>query len=326
MLTTLLIFSYGTAPSRPAPPPASCTCATSTTATRSPSSRGGPRRSRSSATLPSTGVPRPDHRRRRLHLRPTAARPTATPSWSEGSRRRIMDAAECIGCGACVASCPNGAASFSRRQSRPPGCCRRGRWSHRRVAAMVDTMEEPVRQLHQPLRMPGGVPEGDQRQVHRHAEPRLHQGPVQEPQAVGATHLTVRAHQEAKRSETRREGRRRSPDTRPRGARRRRAGSPTGGWSRALHASTSSRKSPRCFVTRNSGPKTAWAAVAPRQHETFGFTTASSCVHHCRHAPISLAFGFWCRRTFPRLPLEVLHRVRHVDVAAVDLGLDEGAV
>ena len=34
------------------------------------------------------------------------------------------------------------------------------------------------RQLHQPLRVPGGVPEGDQRQVHRQAQPRVHQGDV----------------------------------------------------------------------------------------------------------------------------------------------------
>jgi succinate dehydrogenase / fumarate reductase iron-sulfur subunit len=54
-----------------------------------------------------------------------------------------MDAAECIGCGACVAACPNGAANLftaakiSHLNVLPQGQAER----YRRVEAMVDTME-----------------------------------------------------------------------------------------------------------------------------------------------------------------------------------------
>ncbi|HKI86478.1 MAG TPA: succinate dehydrogenase/fumarate reductase iron-sulfur subunit [Thermoanaerobaculia bacterium] len=56
---------------------------------------------------------------------------------------RAMDAAECIGCGACVAQCPNGAgqlftaAKISHLALLPQGQPER----YRRVAAMVETME-----------------------------------------------------------------------------------------------------------------------------------------------------------------------------------------
>jgi succinate dehydrogenase / fumarate reductase iron-sulfur subunit len=55
-----------------------------------------------------------------------------------------MDAAACIGCGACVAACPNGAAQLftaakvSHLSVLPQGQPER----YRRVAAMVETMEE----------------------------------------------------------------------------------------------------------------------------------------------------------------------------------------
>jgi succinate dehydrogenase / fumarate reductase iron-sulfur subunit len=55
-----------------------------------------------------------------------------------------MDAAECIGCGACVAACPNGAANLftaakiAHLNLLPQGQAER----YRRVEAMVDTMEE----------------------------------------------------------------------------------------------------------------------------------------------------------------------------------------
>jgi succinate dehydrogenase / fumarate reductase iron-sulfur subunit len=57
---------------------------------------------------------------------------------------QAMDAAACIGCGACVAQCPNGAAQLftaakvSHLATLPQGQPERGR----RVAAMVETMEE----------------------------------------------------------------------------------------------------------------------------------------------------------------------------------------
>ena len=55
-----------------------------------------------------------------------------------------MDAAECIGCGACVAACPNGAASLftgaklAHLNRLPQGQAER----YKRTEAMVDTMEE----------------------------------------------------------------------------------------------------------------------------------------------------------------------------------------
>jgi len=55
-----------------------------------------------------------------------------------------MDAAECIGCGACVAACPNGAANLftsakiSHLNLLPQGQAER----YKRVEAMVETMEE----------------------------------------------------------------------------------------------------------------------------------------------------------------------------------------
>ena len=57
---------------------------------------------------------------------------------------RAMDAAECIGCGACVAACPNGAANLftsakvAHLNLLPQGQSER----YRRVEAMVDTMDE----------------------------------------------------------------------------------------------------------------------------------------------------------------------------------------
>ena len=66
---------------------------------------------------------------RRLHLASApAARPTPTPSRSPKDDADVaMDAAACIGCGACVAACPNASAMlFVGGQGRPPGtCCRR---------------------------------------------------------------------------------------------------------------------------------------------------------------------------------------------------------
>ncbi|MDH3745816.1 MAG: 4Fe-4S dicluster domain-containing protein, partial [Acidobacteriota bacterium] len=56
---------------------------------------------------------------------------------------RAMDAAECIGCGACVAQCPNGAAQLftsakiSHLANLPQGRPER----HRRAERMVETME-----------------------------------------------------------------------------------------------------------------------------------------------------------------------------------------
>ena len=55
-----------------------------------------------------------------------------------------MDAAACIGCGACVAACPNCAAQlFTSAKLSTSTCCPRARPSATsRTEAMVDTMEE----------------------------------------------------------------------------------------------------------------------------------------------------------------------------------------
>ena len=49
---------------------------------------------------------------------------------------------------------------------------------------------------------------------------------------------------------------------------------------------------PRSRVTRNDGPKTACAAVAPRQTSNLGLTRRSSASSHGRQAAISREFGF----------------------------------
>lgn len=60
----------------------------------------------------------------------------------------------------------------------------------------------------------------------------------------------------------------------------------------ALGASFDDNSLPRSRVTRNDGPKTACAAVAPRHTSNFGLTRRSSASSHGRHAAISREFGF----------------------------------
>ena len=58
-----------------------------------------------------------------------------------------------------------------------------------------------------------------------------------------------------------------------------------------------SRSVPRCSVSRNRGPRTALAAVAPSSTRTSGRTRSSSRSSHGRQARISVAFGrSWSRR------------------------------
>ena len=91
---------------------------------------------------------------------------------------RAMDAAACIGCGACVAACPNGAgqlftaAKLAHLNLLPQGQPER----RKRTLAMVEAMEQLLRLLHEPPRVRGRVPEGDQHRLHRDAQPRLPQG------------------------------------------------------------------------------------------------------------------------------------------------------
>ena len=95
-----------------------------------------------------------------------------------------MDAAECIGCGACVAACPNGAANlFTGGQDRPPQPAAAGPGR----AAGPDRGDgradgRALRLVHQPRRVRGGLPEVDLDRRHRPDERRLPQVEVQEPQ------------------------------------------------------------------------------------------------------------------------------------------------
>ena len=88
---------------------------------------------------------RPHHRGRRLHHRsPTGGAPDANLiPIPKGVADAAMDAAACIGCGACVAACPNGAAQLftaakvAHLNLLPQGQAER--WD--RTVEMVETME-----------------------------------------------------------------------------------------------------------------------------------------------------------------------------------------
>jgi len=58
--------------------------------------------------------------------------------------------------------------------------------------------------------------------------------------------------------------------------------------------------SPRCSVTRKPRPRSAWAAVAPRQTITEGFSRAISASSQGLQAAISAAPGFLWMRRLPR--------------------------
>ena len=170
-------------PAARAPPPASSTCGTSRTATRIDD------RAVARAAFPVVKdlvVDRSAFDRiiagRRLHLRRRpAARPTrnAIPV-PKADADRAMDAAACIGCGACVAACPNASAhAVHRRQGRAPrpaaagpaGARRRAsahgrrRWTPRASAAAPTTAS-----ARRSARRRSAL------DVHRADEPRLPQG------------------------------------------------------------------------------------------------------------------------------------------------------
>ena len=169
----------GARPAAGAPPSASSTCATS-------GRRRAHARALAGARLP--GGPRPDGRPRRLRphhpgrrLRLGQHRQRAGGERHPGAEDRsptvAMDAAQCIGCGACVAQCPNGAAQlFTARQGLAPGAPAAG--PARALASGCETMvarmeAEGFGSCTQLRRVRGGLPEGDLDRLHRPDEPRL---------------------------------------------------------------------------------------------------------------------------------------------------------
>ena len=94
-------------------------------------------------------------------------------------QQEAMDAAICIGCGACVAACPNGAAMLftgakvTHLNLLPQGQPER---FHRARSHGPPDGRRGLRRLHQPRRVPGRLPAGDLDQGHRRAEPRVPPG------------------------------------------------------------------------------------------------------------------------------------------------------
>ncbi|MCU0627494.1 MAG: succinate dehydrogenase/fumarate reductase iron-sulfur subunit [Gemmatimonadaceae bacterium] len=83
-----------------------------------------------------------------------------------------MDAAACIGCGACIAACPNGSASLFTG----------AKISH--LAHLPQDGRGALRPLHALRRVPGGVPEDDLDRRDRRHEPRLHEGDAHAPRGA----------------------------------------------------------------------------------------------------------------------------------------------
>ena len=100
-----------------------------------------------------------------------------------------MDAAECIGCGACVAACPNGAANLftaakvAHLNLLPQGQPER----YRRVEAMVETMEEYFGSCTNHGECEAACPKSDLDRLHRPDEQRLPQGQVGQPRYLSRT-------------------------------------------------------------------------------------------------------------------------------------------
>ena len=89
-----------------------------------------------------------------------------------------MDAAACIGCGACVAACPNASASlFTGAKITHLGVLPQGQPErHDRALRMVaQASRRRLRKLHQHRRVRSGLPQGDPSRGDRAHESRLHQ-------------------------------------------------------------------------------------------------------------------------------------------------------
>ena len=89
-----------------------------------------------------------------------------------------MDAAECIGCGACVAACPNASAMlFTAAKVSHLGLLPQGQPErYPRVLSMLAGAEQArLWQLHEHWRVRSRVPQGDQPRLHQSHEPGFHQ-------------------------------------------------------------------------------------------------------------------------------------------------------
>ena len=91
-------------------------------------------------------------------------------------------------------------------------------------------------------------------------------------------------------------------------------------------ASGDSMNCPRCTDTRNFGPSSACAAVAPRQMIARGWTTSISAEPWAARADLHRVRLLVDAAFSARLPLEVLHDVRDVDLRAIDGRFLEGPV
>ena len=107
---------------------------------------------------------------------PTGSAPEANATLvPKESADTAFDAAACIGCGACVAACPNASAMlFTSAKTHPPERAAPGPARARRADAEHGRGHGPrgFRELHQPRRVRGRLPQANPAGVHRPAQPR----------------------------------------------------------------------------------------------------------------------------------------------------------
>ena len=180
---------------------ASSTCGASRTATCSPSSPGGPTsfpvvkdlmvdRSAFDRIIAAGGF---------VSVRTGNAPEANDMPVPKDDADLAMDAAACIGCGACVAACPNASAMLF--VAAKVGAPQRPAARPARAVPPRHLDDRPdgrrgLRELHQPRRVRGGLPEGDQPRVHRPAQPRLPQGHPLRPPPAAVRRATIQGARE----------------------------------------------------------------------------------------------------------------------------------